>query len=259
MSDEKFSELATYSNRMTYVLAQGRPAAQIGVYVPTMSMWLGDNSSNASMMKVAQGLLENQRDYDFVDEAALASNMKLQGPEFINASGQAYRAIIVPACTAISKTSIDRLALFAKAGGKVIFLGKEPALIVEKTFLNATTASDPRWASLREPSGEVNDKVLATLPKPDVVLDQSDSNIKFMHRKWRDADVYFAFNESDQKQSCQVSLAGNGQAQVWNASDGTIEKIEATPVRDGVKLPLELGSHEARLIVIGANALVASR
>ena len=44
--------------------------------------------------------------------------MKLQGGEFINASGQSYRAVIIPASTAVSKAALDRLQTFAKAGGK---------------------------------------------------------------------------------------------------------------------------------------------
>jgi hypothetical protein len=43
LNDPKFPALAAYTNRATYVLAQGRPAAQIGVYIPSSTFWFGDN------------------------------------------------------------------------------------------------------------------------------------------------------------------------------------------------------------------------
>ncbi len=44
-------------NRVSCLLARGRPAAKIGLYYPTTSMWLGDNDSNASVLAIAQKLL----------------------------------------------------------------------------------------------------------------------------------------------------------------------------------------------------------
>ena len=186
-----------------------------------------------------------------MDEQALSSVLKLEGGELKNLSGQGYRAIIVPVVSAISKAALDRLQAFAKAGGRVIFLGQGPAMVVEKTFLKAGGPPDLGWA-VREPSGELTPRVLEALPKPDVVLDQPCAPVKYQHRRWRDADIYFFFNEGTEKQSRKAVLTGNGRAQVWDAALGSVAVLKgATSENGAVSVPLVLEPHETKFIVVG--------
>ncbi len=57
-------------------------------------------------------------------EQALSTVMKLEDARFVNLSGQAYEAILLPSISVISKTALDQLKAFAAAGGKVVFLGR---------------------------------------------------------------------------------------------------------------------------------------
>jgi hypothetical protein len=237
---------------MTWVLSQGKPMAQVGVYVPTMSIWMGDTRGNATMLEVAAELLANQRDFDFVDEQSLSKMMKLDNGAFTNDSGQTYRAIVIPGASVISKASLDRLQAFAKGGGKVIVLGGDPSLVVDKSFLDAKPAGDFSFA--------IHDKLIESLPPADVSLTPAAPAVKVMHRKWRDADVYFAFNESDQPQTLTATLAGRGTAQVWNAWDASIKPADGARQHAGnVQLPLSLEPHGAKLIVIGVPAVAAAQ
>jgi len=81
---------------------------------------------------------------------------------------------------------------FVKAGGKLIFVGKTPTLVVDKTFLNAPRDAKPdlSFATLIEPSGDITPRVMAALPKPDVKLDAEFQRLTYMHRGWRDAEMY---------------------------------------------------------------------
>ena len=247
----EFPPVAKYVHRASYLLSSGRPAARIGVYIPTTSLWLGDTAADTNNLTIAQKLLEQQRDFDWVDEQALSSVMKLEGGELRNLSGQGYRAIIVPVVSAISKAALDRLRAFAKAGGRVIFLGQGPAMVVEKTFLKAGGPPDLGWA-VREPSGELTPRLLEALPKPDVVLDQPCAPVKYQHRRWRDADVYFFFNEGTEKQSCKAVLTGTGQAQLWDAALGSVAVLKGATSENGtVSVPLVLEPHETKFIVVG--------
>ncbi len=253
LMSEQFPDVAAYINRTSYILSQGRPAAQIALYHPTTSMWLGDDEANTSVLAIAKSLLERQRDFDFVDEEALCSILKLEGPALTNLSGQQYRAVIIPPVTAISKTAVERLHQFVNAGRKVIFAGRTPSLIPDKTFLNAAEGPvDLSWALL-EPSGELTDRVIEALPQPDVLLNEPCPDIKYTHRKLRDADLYFFFNEStSDKHTCTAFLAGKGQAQIWDAMTGRIETIDGAASENGfVRLPLELEPYETRFVFIG--------
>jgi hypothetical protein len=253
LGDEEFPATVAYANRATYLLAQGRPAAQIAVYYPTLSMWLGDATVDAGVLQLMQQLLEHQRDFDFINEEAFATALTSEPGALRNRSGQRYRAVIVPPLNAISRLALDRLETFAKGGGRVIFLGAAPSLVVNRTFVEAGGPPDLPWA-VREPSGELSELVLKALPPPDVTFDQPCPPVKFLHRKWRDADLYFFFNESDQPQTRQAVLAGGGAVQVWDANAGGASLLEgAAPSGNGtVRLSLELDRHGTKFIVIGA-------
>ena len=79
----------------------------------------------------------------------------------------------------------------------MIFFGSAPKLVMDKNFLTATGPANVRWARL-EPKAEISDQVLAALPEPDVATDQATLWLKYNHRRMKDADVYFFFNEGEQ-------------------------------------------------------------
>jgi hypothetical protein len=247
--------LAWYANRAGYLMAIGRPAAQVGLYHPANSMWMGDAEADRSTTILGWQLLEHQVDWDYFDEQSLSSVATIADGGFKNLSGQVYRAIVVPSSTVITQTGLERFQAFVKAGGKVIFVGKTPTLVVDKTFLNAKGPPDLSFATLIEPSGEITPRVLAALPKPDVALDRAWQRLTYTHRSWRDGDMYFFFNESDKRESRMATIAGHGQAQVWNLGAGQIHALpDATAEGDSVRFPLVLEPYEAKVIVVGPPA-----
>jgi hypothetical protein len=243
MADKSFPSLMAYANRASYLLAQGKPTAQIAVYFPTTSLWLGHNESEKSSFDIAQELLESQHDFDFIDEYSLTTSPSNKGV-LVNKSGQEYNTIILPSINALSKVAYNRLNEFAKNGGHVIFTGEQPSIINDKNFLNAGNKVNFSWASQTTTSS------LATLPS-DVKLDQPSTSIKYLHRKWKDGDMYFFFNESEQQLSRNIMLRGNDEAQEWNAQTGTIQNIKATSTGSGsIQLNVELKPYETKFIVV---------
>jgi len=244
--------IAWYTNRGGYLMSIGRPAAQVGLYYPSNSMWMGDEEADHSMTKLGWQLLEHQVDWDYFDEQSLTSVATLADGGFKDLSGQVFRAIVVPATTVITRAGLDRFQAFVKAGGKVIFVGKTPTLVVDKTFRDAKGAPDLSFATLIEPSGDITPRVLAALPKPDVTLDSPWQRLTYTHRSWRDAELYYFFNESNKEESRMVTIAGRGQAQVWDLGTGEIHAISgATAEGDSVRFGLMLGPYEAKVVVVG--------
>jgi hypothetical protein len=244
--------VAWYANRGGYLMAIGRPAAQVGLYHPGNSIWMGDQEADRSTTKLGWHMLEHQIDWDYFDEQSLSSVATIVNGGFKNLSGQVYKAIIFPSMTVITRSGLERLKAFVKAGGKAIFVGKTPGLIVDKTFLNAKDVPDLSFATLIEPSGDITARVLAALPKPDVKLDAGFPRLTYTHRSWRDAEMYFFFNESNQAESRLATIAGNGQAQAWDLATGEIHPLSATTADgDSVRFPLVLEPYEAKVVVIG--------
>ncbi len=251
--DPGFPAVSAYVNRACYLLGEGRPAAQIGVYIPSSSFWFNDAAANTAFLAIVHQLLQHQRDLDFVDEYALSKTLKLQGNELINQSGQAYRAILIPPVDAISKAALDNLQAFAKAGGKVIFFGNAPKLVMDKNFLTATGPADISWATL-EPAREITPQVLAALPVPDVATDQETTWLKYNHRRMKDADLYFFFNEGDQPLTLKTTVQNSGtarQAQNWDTTSGKIEPWDGATFANGkTTLPLELEPWGTKVVLI---------
>ncbi|MGD1085997.1 MAG: glycosyl hydrolase [Verrucomicrobiota bacterium] len=254
--DPGFPALSAYVNRASYLLGEGRPAAQIGVYIPSSSFWFNDTAANTAFLGIVHQLLQHQRDLDFVDEYALAHTLKLRGNELVNLSGQSYRGIVIPPVDAISKAALDNLRAFARAGGKVVFLGNAPKLVMDKNFLTATGPADISWAVL-EPGREVTPKVLAALPASDVATDQPTTWLKYNHRRMKDAEMYFFFNEGEQALSLKATVANTGtarQAQEWDAASGKIGPWAGAMFENGrTILPLELPPFGTKIVMIGAQ------
>jgi beta-galactosidase GanA len=249
------SEIGHYVSRAQYLLANGRPAAQVLYFHPTDSMWMGDEESDDVLTRpdknVVTQLLEHQIDFDHIDSDALASILTLKGGTLINLSGQAYKGVVYPISTVITKAVLDRLKAFVAGGGKVVFVGRTPSMVVDRTFLHAEGPPDLSFATI-EASGNITDRVLAALPTPDVKLDTPCPGIKYNHRTYKDGEVYFFFNESGETQTRTATLAGAGPVHVWDASSGKISPLEGvTAAKGSVTVPLTLASHETRFVVIG--------
>jgi hypothetical protein len=158
--------------------------------------------------------------------------------------------MIIPPVSIIPKAVITKLQQFASSGGKVIFLGKNPSLLVDKTFLDASEPEVPAWA-IKDPSGSITPSVLESLPAPDVKLDKQYSAIKYLHRKWKDADLYFFFNESKEMHAFNVSLEGKGKADIWDAMTGQISSLQgAVNKKDIIEVTLKFDPWETKFIII---------
>ncbi|MGA1983059.1 MAG: glycosyl hydrolase [Acidobacteriaceae bacterium] len=247
--------IAWYANRGGYLMAIGHPAAQVGLYHPGNSIWMGGTAAteaDQSTTKLGWQLFEHQVDWDYFDEQSLSSVATLANGGFTNLSGQTYKAIVLPSMTVITRTGLDRLREFAKEGGKVIFVGKTPSLILDKTFMDAKEKPDLSFATLVESSGDITPAVLAALPRPDVKLDADFPRLTYTHRQWTDGDMYLFFNESNKPESRVATIAGHGAAQGWDLATGVIHPIAGASAANGeVKIPLVLAPYEAKVIVVG--------
>lgn len=250
MASDSFPAVADYTARLSYLLSLGRPAARVALYIPTSSMWLGDAESDSSLLSVSRQLLEAQRDFDFVDEQSLSTVLQPKGKELVNLSGQGYGAVVVPSATVISRAALERLRAFAAAGGAVIFLGRAPSLVVERTFRDAAPAPSLAWAHT-EPSGRLTPALLAALPAPDLRLSTPAPAVKYNHRHLGDGELYFLFNEGDTPYSGTVSLAGGGKLEDWDAMTGEVRPVSGATAAGGtVRAQLDLPSHATRILVI---------
>jgi hypothetical protein len=275
MGQSGFSDLLTYARRMSYLMAMGRPDASVALFLPSNSMWLGDDVSDTQFVSAERLLSEQQIDFDIVDEDALARDLKALKGSFETLSGNHYRTVILPAPSVLSSEALARLKVFAQGGGKVVFLGGTPTWIAGRTIRDAeqARATDFSWATVVNallpptptppanppPSpptpevvpGEILAAISAAMIEPAVQLDVADTALKVMKRRWKDADVYLFFNEGNQESEHTVTLFSKGHlVKAWDAQSGTMALVEST--RKGGRLAVQLKMHpyESRLLVV---------
>jgi len=274
MGDPGFPALMQYTQRMSYLMSMGRPAASVALYLPSSSMWMGDKDSDEAFVSTERMLSERQIDFDIVSEDALAHDL-IAGPGvFTTLSGNSYRAVILPNISLLSQTALDRLHAFANGGGRVLFLGHTPSLIAGRTILDAraATPADFSWATVvpgelsptptppaqppaAPPTPQIVPKAFkqaidALVPAPDISLDQPSTALRSMRRRLKDADVYLFFNESAEPFSRTILFRTNGKrAEVWDPQTGAVTALDSTKVKDTRKLVFTLNPYETRVIV----------
>jgi hypothetical protein len=275
MGQPGFSDLAKYVQRMSYVMAMGRPDATVALYLPSSSMWMDGEVSDEQFVSTERLLSEHQIDFDIVDEDALESGLKALPGAFETLSHNRYKTVILPAPQVISATMLERLRAFAQGGGKVLFIGGVPRWIAGRTFRFAREAAarDFAWARVVDatlpatptppadaplaPPGpqEIPPEWLAVLnasvTAPTVRMDQADTALRVMKRAWADADVYLFFNESAHPCRHAVTLMSTRRfVEKWNAQKGTVERTSATLDGGHPVIQLDLRPYEAQLIVV---------
>jgi hypothetical protein len=275
MGQPGFSDLTAYVRRMSYLMSMGRPDATVALYLPSMSMWLGNDKSDEQFVSAERLLSEHQIDFDIVDENALSSGLKALPGAFQTMSGNRYRTVILPAPLVLPAAVEARLKDFAHGGGKVVFLGGTPQWIAGRSIRNSRTATTTEfsWASVvdaqlpptptppAEPPAtppapqivpaEVLAAITSAVTAPVVVMDVPDTALRVIKRRWRDADVYLFFNEGTQESRYAVTLMTKGRAvEAWDPQTGSVTPVEST--QNGVHpvIQLDLEPYATRVIVV---------
>jgi hypothetical protein len=239
-------------------------------------MWLNDNAADTAFVSTERLLAERQIDFDIINLDALATDLKAGPGTLETMSGNRYRIVILPSASLISQPELDRLKAFAQGGGKVLFLGRTPALISGKTILDSRAATPidfafatvetaaqlpqtptpPAQPPAAPPTPQIVPAAIETalntvIGPREVALDAPDPAIKVTTRRLKDADVYFFFNEGPQPSSHSVTLRTTGKkVEVWDPQTGTVSPLPATAAKGSVSLKLDLKPYETRLLTV---------
>lgn len=251
MSDPDMKELNEYTNRATYLMSLGKPGARIAMYYPTSSLWLGNVTVYQDIVTLTQELLKHQRDFDYLNDDAFSEALTV-GPGYMeNRSGQRYQTIIIPSVEVLSTTAWQKIEEFEQRGGKVLFWGRRPTMLIDKTFTTPIPVPDMPNAYY-EPSLTWSTKVNAAMPIAEMYISSSlpIDFIRYTRREMPDGDLFFLFNEGEKEASFTASFDKIGIVQEWNACTGDIKNIPFKVANDKTRLDLTLRPWESKIIVI---------
>ncbi len=131
----KYSYIEDHFARLNTALTRGKPDVSIAVIHPIESYWLycGPRRTTSDARSQLQNNFDNvinwmlfaQLDFDYLCEATLPEICK-KADNPLTVGKMKYDTVIVPALHTLRRTTLERLNDFARAGGKVIFLGECP-------------------------------------------------------------------------------------------------------------------------------------
>ncbi len=244
-----------YLQRMSWLLRQGKPVADVAIYLPTEDAMASfrpgvDATINGQMRKripeeLTASILDAGYNFDFIDGDAIL------------AKGIDYPVLILPHVERISPAAYERIQTYVNSGGAVVAVGAPPVLA--PGFLTARAGS-PRVAAVSKTlfSGKQANAVttdeaslkdaLPRLLAPDI--DGVVSGLGFVHRKLPEGDVYFVANTTNQPISAPLRFRTSGAAQAWNPVSGEVSAWRGGDI-------IWLAPYESRVFVFGDVAATA--
>jgi hypothetical protein len=246
-------DVTGYLTRMSWLMRQGEPANQVAVLLPNDDVYAalvpGKVSLSAEMHTHVTPALTAQ----ILDAG---QNLDYTDAEAILALGVRHPVLVLPHVTRLAPEVIDKLAAYVRGGGHIIAVGGAPSLAPgyrDAARVSATVAAKAKalFASPNVHTVANDDAVGAALRAvlaPDMKLSAQASDVGFVRRRLRDADIYFIANTSNRPVHAQASFAAVRKAAAWIDPDSGRMTAATLPAS------LDLAPYESRVLVL-ADAL----
>jgi len=262
-------DLASYLQRASFILRQGRPANDIAVYLPTHDAWASLTPGHVNLWQeiwrqlgpdVVPSILEAGYNLDFFDDEILAQQGRIENGKLVIAN-QRFSVVILPGIERIPPSTLAKLAAFARSGGNLVATRRLPSLApgyLQQTSEGAEVARQVNdlFKSLSAPGHFVPDEKaalkdqLARLYPPDVAFSPRSRDIGFIHRHTDSAEIYFLANTSNRRVQAHATFRVMGKhPEWWDLFTGQATVAQIIPSRgDGTLIPLDLPPYGSRLL-----------
>lgn len=233
-----------YLSRSSFLLSQGR-------YVADIAYFYGEDTNPTAVHYDRRVELPFGWNYDYVNADILCNVLKNKGKSLVAESGAEYKAVVID--TAVHKMSIELLrALDRISEAGTLICGNRPircadlgndtefAELTERIWSRSNTYAPDNLRNALRDNGIDEDLITAETP----------DSMAFVHRKLRDAEIYWLANISSRPRTVTVSFKDCGNvAEVWNAYDASRKSI-VSQSRDGrTELELNMDRDDALFVV----------
>jgi alpha-L-rhamnosidase len=261
---EQAKPFMTYVARVSYMLQQGKPVADLAYLLPegapsTMPFW------GAGLLPSPPG----GYDYDYVNTDILLNRMSVAADGRVTLTdGMSYRVLVLPPATEMTPEVLRKLHELVVAGATIV--GPRPTH--SPSLLHYPDADATVQALATDLWGDTDgvtdtqhafgkgmtywglslDDVLERLkdPKDFVASGLLDAAPAWVHRRTDDADLYYVSNQSDAPQHVDARFRVNGrEAQVWRPMTGKVEDASYNSQGGLTTVALELAERESVFVV----------
>lgn len=255
-----------YFARVGLLMTQGEAVRDVLLIHPIATGWSmlgqGDESMAATnawgerLNDFAQALLATHYDFDFGDEQLMVDDALVEDG-CLRVKASAYRVVVIPPeCATLLPSTVDLLARYVAAGGKVVAVEPTPTLI------GADEDADGRLAALYASDGVT---VIPSVAGLQAALEaaaprrvsmrtlhgQEAAPVLYMQRAFKGKNAYFVVNtDREHEYRLDLALEGEGRLEEWNPLTGEIEGLPAIEVDGKQCFQAVLGKAGSRLYVV---------
>ncbi|KAA9041189.1 hypothetical protein FW778_03905 [Ginsengibacter hankyongi] len=282
-----FKPLATYAQRISYMLSQGKYNCKVAIAYPLTELWLGGYATPVNdeyYKEVQRQLLEHHIDYDIVDPYSLS--VAVSDSNGLQVGKNHYKVLILPALKAIQTEAMKKINAFISKGGIVIGLNQlpsasekgtpaDPFIIKSMTDIFGFEPNDLRqdqyhtWDKERKyhytlKSNTAGGKGIFTRYveqltdiihdqiTPDILVEGAQNDwLQYQHRTIAGKEVFFLVNSHKVANSFKISFENIGKPYLWNPETGAISEVSNYRVYNNrLEMQLDFKPWESYFIVI---------
>ena len=263
-----------FARRASFVTRQSQLAADVLLVSPMETVWafsdvcFTDNARNegawnkqavdANAVYAETMFKLNEANVDFLigDRYYLERGTVSggDGSATLTINGHTFRAVVLPPVSVMSRSSLDKIAAFAEAGGTVVALGELPSGSPEHGMNDAEikkrAAALSGLPTFHNLSAEADrqGKLLSTLQEH-VALQMRIENagrLYTAHRVMEGTHLYWLANNTDARQQFTAWFRdGVGRGEIWDCETGEIRPVAWSQDGDYLRMSLTLHPYEA--------------
>lgn len=237
-----------YLQRVSAMLREGRPDADVAVYLPIEDAFADMRPAHASVNEemrsrlqgdVVAQVLDAGHGVDFIDAQAIVAG-KLTA-----------RLLVLPRMTRIDPAAFRAIAAWAKRGGRIVVIDALPDAAgglhdgaAGGQRVRALSKSLSRLNTVAIVQGRMLGETVRRTIAPAMALARADPMIGFVRRKLQGGDLYFVVNTGAEPVETTARFAGDtGRGQWWDPLTG------ARSAAGTGDIALHLAPYQSRILV----------
>ncbi|MBS1850901.1 MAG: glycoside hydrolase [Acidobacteria bacterium] len=225
-------DLSLYLQRMSYLLRQGQPVADVALYVPTEDAYatLKPVSSNQLDLFERAGELIGPNTIPTVLDAGFSFDLFDDGT-LPQAEQRHYKTVVLSHVHFVPAATKKWLEQYSRNGGVLLAVGERP---------------EGDWLALKVVQDTELSRELVRAAQPDVALLPATPEIGFTHRQVPGGDIYFLVNTGNAPRQVHAQFRSQRPyAELWDPMTGRSEPL---PLQNG-KIPLRFAPYASHVVV----------
>jgi hypothetical protein len=272
-----FKKLAVYTNRISYLNAQGQHVADVAVMYPIEDAWSVGMSMGREpkpnrvdvpglattgmtdqpvVAQVVDRLETEQMDCDVADTDSIRGS-RWEGSGQAKIGTEKYRVLILPAARTVSLAAYRQIEKLAGDGLRVIAVGAVPKNSAEhgagdpEVIAISRKLFGPGGRGILVRSGEALMAAVRSAARDDVTVKGTRAReLRYLHRHVGTKEIYWLVNSERVRQHWRVRFDAIGRAEKWDPQDGSITPLPAVEETAGHStLDLRFGPWAAYYVV----------